>query len=331
MTWSFSNSAWGLLAGLAAPPTSAPPPPLLLGLPVACDLASQCSIQKLVDHASGPERRDYRCGTLTTDGHDGTDIRVRREADVRAGIDILAAADGTVLRVRDGMPDISVRDPAAASVAGREAGNAVVLDHGGGWVTQYSHLMRGSIAVQPGARVRRGQAIGRMGLSGQTEYPHLHFEVRLNDRTIDPFAVDFTGDCSIPVRSMWDKAAAEQLVYRETVILTAGFTDSPQMVTRTRSIDPLQRTVQTAPALILWASVTGIRPKDRQSFRITSPSGDVILDRVTLVDKGALDWFAYAGAPRQGQGWAKGRYRGTYSLIRNGKVIGHAEADVTVE
>jgi murein DD-endopeptidase MepM/ murein hydrolase activator NlpD len=329
MTWSFSNRLIGLFAGLTPVPAAAAPP--LLSLPVDCDLGRRCSIQKYVDHAAGPERQDYRCGTLTTDGHDGTDFRLRREADYRAGVNVLAAADGTVLRVRDGVADVSVRDPAATSVAGREAGNAVVIDHGEGWVTQYSHLMRGSVAVRPGARVRRGQAIGRIGLSGQTEYPHLHFEVRQQDRPVDPFARDFAGDCRRPVTSMWDDAARRETVYRDTVVLAAGLVDSPQMVTRARSADPLTRTVSGAPALILWASVTGIQPGDEQSFTIAGPSGDVILRKVSLVDKSALDWFAYAGAPRPGTAWPKGKYLGTYTLMRKGKSIGEASAAVTVE
>ena len=42
-------------------------------VPMACDVGKTCLIQKLVDHDSGPGRRDHRCGTLTTDGHDGID------------------------------------------------------------------------------------------------------------------------------------------------------------------------------------------------------------------------------------------------------------------
>ena len=76
--------------------------------PVACEIGRTCVIQQYVDHDPGPGARDYTCGTLVYDGHTGTDIRVPDLAAQRAGVDVLAAADGAVLRTRDGMADVSV-------------------------------------------------------------------------------------------------------------------------------------------------------------------------------------------------------------------------------
>ena len=172
-----------LILSMVPASTSHVDQPLFL-FPVACTPGKSCLIQKLVDHDPGPGRRDFRCGTLTTDGHDGTDIRLRTMADLKAGFAVLAAAPGRVLRTRDGEPDISVED--RPDLGGKEAGNAVVIDHGGGWETQYSHLRQGSVRVRPGQTLTAGQPVGLKGLSGNTELPHLHFSIRHHGVVVDP-------------------------------------------------------------------------------------------------------------------------------------------------
>src|SRR4051812_44563995 len=149
----------------------------VLSFPVACEIGVTCFVQNYVDHDSGSGAKDYRCGALTYDGHDGTDIRLPNLAAMRKGVAVVAAADGVVRARRDGMDDVSIRDAGASAVKGREAGNGVVIDHGNGWQTQYAHMRKGSILVKPRNRVSAGQALGLVGLSGDTEFPHLHFTV----------------------------------------------------------------------------------------------------------------------------------------------------------
>ena len=103
------------------------------------------------------------------------------------GVQVLAAAAGTVLRLRDGMDDVSIRVTGADAVKDREAGNSLIIDHGNGWETQYGHLRKGSIIVKPGQTVTAGQPIALMGLSGNTEFTHTHFEVRHNGKPVDPY------------------------------------------------------------------------------------------------------------------------------------------------
>jgi len=88
---------------------------------------------------------------------------------------MVAAAPGRVLRFRDDMIDVDVRDIGLNLVKGRDAGNAVVIDHGGGWETQYSHLRLGSIVVKPGDQVVAGDVLGMIGMSGRAEFPHTAF------------------------------------------------------------------------------------------------------------------------------------------------------------
>jgi murein DD-endopeptidase MepM/ murein hydrolase activator NlpD len=94
--------------------------------------------------------------------HEGIDIGAGSGAPVRA------AADGVVRR---------------ASWYGGY-GNAVVIDHGGGVQTLYGH--NSSLDVRPGQRVSAGQVIAKVGSTGDSTGPHLHFEVEVDGKKVDP-------------------------------------------------------------------------------------------------------------------------------------------------
>jgi murein DD-endopeptidase MepM/ murein hydrolase activator NlpD len=78
--------------------------------------------------------------------------------------------------------------PAAGVVerVARERGYGLVLEinHGNGIETKYAHLSRCS--VRPGQRVTRGQLIANVGNSGLSTGPHLHYEIHINGRVVDP-------------------------------------------------------------------------------------------------------------------------------------------------
>lgn len=95
--------------------------------------------------------------------HDGIDILARE------GTPVCAAETGIVTYAGDGL---------------RGYGNAAVLDHGGGATTLYGHLKE--IHVQSGDAVARGSVIGTVGRTGNATTSHLHFELRLEGRHVDP-------------------------------------------------------------------------------------------------------------------------------------------------
>lgn len=68
--------------------------------------------------------------------------------------------------------------------ARRELGNHIVVDHGFGYQTVYAHLDRFSVRV--GQKVKRGDVIGFVGSTGLSTAPHLHYEVHVNGRAVDP-------------------------------------------------------------------------------------------------------------------------------------------------
>jgi murein DD-endopeptidase MepM/ murein hydrolase activator NlpD len=85
------------------------------------------------------------------------------------GTAVRAAGDGTIAYAGTEVPLL---------------GGLVLVDHGGGWMSVYGHLDR--VAVRLGDRVARGAVIATAGQSGQVQQPQLHFELRQNQRPVDP-------------------------------------------------------------------------------------------------------------------------------------------------
>jgi hypothetical protein len=95
------------------------------------------------------------------------------------GRDVLAVADATVLATGDELSDqVPGKDPDPATLTLETVdGNHVVLDLGNGRYAMYAHLQRGSVTVTRGSKVARGQVIAKLGNTGNTSAPHLHFQM----------------------------------------------------------------------------------------------------------------------------------------------------------
>jgi murein DD-endopeptidase MepM/ murein hydrolase activator NlpD len=68
-------------------------------------------------------------------------------------------------------------------------GRRVEIEHNHGYVTAYSHMSAFAPGIKDGVKVRQGQIIGRLGSSGLSTGPHLHYEVMINERFVDPLAI----------------------------------------------------------------------------------------------------------------------------------------------
>jgi murein DD-endopeptidase MepM/ murein hydrolase activator NlpD len=251
---------------------------------------------------------------------------------MRAGVGVVAAAGGTVKATRDGMADVSVRDGGLEAISGREAGNGVRIDHGGGWETQYSHLRSGSVSVRPGDRVEAGTPLGLIGLSGQTEFPHLHFTLRRDGVEIDPYTgAAGAWTCGSPVGPVWTDDAAAILAYVPTGLLIAGFSAAaPEADAIRRGDQRLGAKAADPEALVLWADVFGAEAGDVQSFGIAGPDGSVILDEESVLDASNVSWFAFSGRRRPAGGWGAGTYVGSYELARNGVTIVSQRVEIEI-
>ncbi len=303
------------MASVAGAAAAAPP---VLEVPVDCTIGEVCFIQNYVDHDPGPGRLDHACGRLSYDGHQGTDFRVRDYVDMARGYAVVAAADGVVTAARDGMADVSIRETGADAVRSREAGNGVLIDHGDGWETQYSHLRHGSVQVAPGDRVAAADPLGLIGLSGNTEFPHVEFTVRHEGDAVDPFAgPDFAGGCADERAPLWSDEALAELTYRRTGLLIAGFADqAPEADGVRRGAFRLGSDAHDPEALVFWVDLFGAEAGDLQRFRIWAPDDSLFLDQESRLDESNVSWFTFGGRRRPPDGWPPGLWRARYELLR---------------
>ena len=292
-----------------------------LAFPVACVIGRTCEVQHYVDRDPGPAARDYRCGHRTYDKHSGIDIRLLDMAAQKRGVDVLAAAPGRVARLRDGEPDISVRTTGVAAVANKECGNGVVIDHGEGWETQYCHLARGSVRVKPGDVVQAGTPIAKVGLSGQTEFPHLHMTVRHAGKVVDPFAPNEASGACAAQGSMWMPEAARALYYKAGVIMNSGFAGAP-VTDGAIEAGGVAQPNSASPALVAYMRVIEADKGDELEITVRGPDGAVLVThRQPPLDRDKAQYFAMAGKKRPPNGWPKGRYVADLKVWRGGKAV----------
>lgn len=294
---------------------------LELQLPIECQVGRTCFVQNYVDRDPSSNARDYQCGTLTYDGHNGTDFRLPSMAAQRAGVNVLAAADGQVLRSRDGMPSVSIRDANAPSVDGRECGNGMLIAHADGWETQYCHMESGSVRMKGGDRVVAGQAIGRVGLSGRTEFPHLHLTVRQGGKVIDPFAYGAPDESCGGGRSLWKASNQQELAYRPRAVLNAGFASGPVTMEQIEA-GAIGSTSVEAAAIVAFVRAIGLKLGDIQRLSIKQPDGRTLVEHAEKpLDRNKAQVMLFAGKGRPPGGWATGVYEGSYSVMEKGAVV----------
>jgi hypothetical protein len=117
-------------------------------------------------------------------------------------VEVRSPAMGTVVSVRDGVADNRLLATGGVERGERDLddaafllGNHVVLDIGRGVHMVVAHLREGSIDVQPGDAVWEGALLGRIGLSGQTSYPHLHIQLQRGPDVLDAVPVPLVFAC----------------------------------------------------------------------------------------------------------------------------------------
>ncbi len=211
------------LATLQASGRYTPAPKALTGLiwPMAPNPGAGAEWYAIVNYvdlnlAYPNQVRDYTCGTRSYDSSSGYN---HRGIDyslwpfpwyvMDAGtVDVVAAAPGTLIEKRDGAYD------RACTWDGPDDANYVIILHGDGSIARYLHLKRSSVtALAIGTQVAAGTVLGKVGSSGISKGPHLHFELRANNSVNAPVIDPNNGQCNA-APSAW----ASQRPYRETRI-----------------------------------------------------------------------------------------------------------------
>lgn len=119
---------------------------------------------------------------------------------------------GTDVAAPEGTPIVAARDGTVASAGWSGGyGNLVVLDHGDGHTSRYAHTSR--MLVGAGDPVQRGQLIARVGSTGDSTGPHLHFEIRWGGVPTDPLAYVGEGPCPAGTGDGGGEAAVARAVY----------------------------------------------------------------------------------------------------------------------
>ena len=307
-----------LAAPQAAKAESLSPPGGGFGLPVDCVMGELCSIQNYIDYDGGEGWKDHTCGSLSYDGHRGIDFRVPTEIEMREGTAVIAAADGEVIFAFDGQPDILMSETGPGKTREERNGNWVAISHGGGWVTTYAHLMKGTVAVKKGDRVKRGDRLGLIGLSGNSEFPHVHFAVTHRNKLLDPFTgLEPSAACGEHRQSLWSEAAQAQIPYRAGGLLSAGFLDrQPDHQEILAGIEAPAEISTEGRVLVFWAGTWGLREGDLETLMILGPDGRTFFNNKRVLERNRAVWTVSFGLRKRGENLQPGQYVGFYRVQR---------------
>lgn len=298
-----------------------------LGLPVDCTLGQTCHIQQFADHDPGSGASDYSCGSLTYDGHNGTDFALPSLAAQARGVNVLAAAAGTVVATRDNMPDVLQTGPDAPDVTGRECGNGLVIAHPDGWETQYCHMALGSLVVAPGQTVSAGDVLGQIGLSGETQFPHLHLTLRQDGAWVDPFDPDGRITCGNPSEtSLW----TEPLAAPPGGIIATGFDNAVPDYAAIKAGTAGRARLSPSEPMVLWVYLFGGRAGDQVLLSIAGPDGTVF-DNLDMLDRTQAQLFRAGGRRAPAMGWSTGVYQGQVRVLRDGRILDAQTVTLVVE
>ncbi len=290
---------------------------ILLSQPIDCTLGEDCYLQALFDHDPTSESGDFSCGTLTRNDHEGSDFALPNLQAMRDGVNVLSAAPGTVVGIRNVYPDIPANAENAPDIGTQFCGNGVAISHGDGWITQYCHMKLDSIRVQEGQRVAKGTPLGEVGLSGMTTFPHLHLTVLRDGHTdVDPFAPDGPTCNAAPTRTLWQ----DPLLLKEGGFYVTGFAKEVP------SFDAMKDDLQSdadlsiqAP-IVAWVSGFGVQAGDVLTTEINGPGG--IFHRSEQVFEKRLEtWQRFTGRNFTTFTWEPGPYVATFTLTRTGRVL----------
>lgn len=220
--------------------------------------------------------RDYTCGTRTYDtaagyNHRGIDYvpwPFPWHLMDNAPVDIRAAAPGTLIEKRDGAYD------RACNWDGPDNANYVIVLHADGSIARYLHMKLGSVTARPiGSAIAAGEVIGKVGSSGISKLPHLHFELRATNHVNAPVIEAHQGACNAS-GSTW----ANQRPYREPLLMRLStHSADPHYPTcpDTTEIARFKDRFQPGESMTFLAAYRDLQRGQASQFRVIDADGGV--------------------------------------------------------
>ena len=326
---SMKNVLWLVIifCGLAQLAYAQPKPQF--GFPVDCELSKDCWTINYVDTDShNKSNRDFTCGNKSYEGHKGTDFAIRSRIEMNKGVDVLAARDGKVLRIRDGEDDKPKTAAHYQSIRNqnKDCGNGVIIDHSNGLQTYYCHLKQDSISVSIGDIVKKGDTIAQIGQSGFSEFPHLHFTVIWEGGQIDPFTAQLKDDgCGKFKDNLWE----DDLEYEPYSIFDGGFTNTlPDFEAIKSGIEPIKTLSGSGDAFVYWAGFYHAQEGDKVKLTIRNPKGEIYAQREHVIEESRKrPSYRYVGKRLKGRTLPSGTYTGSITYEKKGhtpKTVTHS-------
>jgi murein DD-endopeptidase MepM/ murein hydrolase activator NlpD len=212
---------------------------------------------------------DWNCGSVTYNGHKGTDICswpypfLKMDSN---SVDVIAAAPGTILNKVDGNFDKNC-------VTNSSTPNYISILHADGSVAHYYHMKKNSLTSKSvGQSVATGEFLGIVGSSGNSTAPHLHFEV-WSGSSVSTLKDSYAGTCnSLNTTSWW----ANQKPYTEPLVIHASVNSSAPVMpacptTETPNEDTCFSSGASANFVIFIRNET---PGTTVNMRIVRPNGN---------------------------------------------------------
>lgn len=304
--------------------------------PVSCTLGKDCWTVNYVDVvAEDGESKDFQCGSKTYDGHKGTDFSIGTVQRMNDGVDVLAAADGIVRRIRNSESDVfkTPDEMVALKRETKECGNGILIDHGNGYQTIYCHLRKDSVLVKPDQQVKTGEAIAKVGQSGVAEFPHLHFGVLWEEQILDPYTgYGLDKGCGQIKKSMWLDGLP--MHYEAVAIYDGGFAQQPpdfEGMKQGRAQEITDVPIRTSSAaFVFWTAMYNLEKGDEINLEVTDPTGTLFVQRNTVQDKTRAQQYYYTGRKIGNVVLSTGKYAGLVKIKRNGKDIAERKFEIEV-
>ncbi|QEG33582.1 M23 family metallopeptidase [Bythopirellula goksoeyrii] len=231
-------------------------------LPIGGTPYEDWTIVNYVDLDPSSDIEDWRGGGYTYNGHNAIDFTLPNFAAMDAGVDVYAARSGTVIHINDGEYDRWSRvNPNPGDLP-----NYVVIDHGGGIVTEYLHLKNSSIPVAVGQSVSAGQKIGEVGSSGYSSDAHLHFAVYDSGTVVETY-LDPASWWESPLAYAGDVAGTLDFGIVDHIPTTAELVDRPI------DHDVFYRSDGSGQVAYSWVNLFGFDPGDDLDYYFYRPDG----------------------------------------------------------